>query len=265
MNETCYGHPTEIKNICEWTGKEFVVDWKHRGRRFIDRQAMYEWRKDQNRETINCPVCGNPFERYKNILHPRTGKPTQYCSNECSTKSDEKRDKLRVWISTNNPMNNPISVNKIRQSKLLAYGVPYYNNGPKQRQTMLDRYGVPCAFFLPQCKSNGCRISKFQRRIYESILSQHPDAELEKYLFDTQKFVDIYIPSIRKVIECHGDYWHCNPTKCAPDYYNRLVHLTAQKIWDRDKQKEDLLKSKGYNVEIVWENANKQFKHVVEC
>ena len=250
MNETCYGHPTEIKKICEWTGKEFVVDWKHRNRRFYDKQAMYEWRKAQNHEMVACPTCGKLFDRYKNILHPRSGKLTQYCSNECSAKSIEKRNNLQKWILTNNPMNNPSSVDKIKQSKLERYGLPYYNNQPKMINTNMEKYGVPYTWYLPKCKSNGNRVSGFQKRIFIEIKQKYPDAELEKYLPDVQKAVDIYIPSIKKVIECHGDYWHCNPTKCAPDYYNKVVHLKASEIWTRDKQKEELLKNNGYDVEI---------------
>ncbi len=255
MNLTSHGNPSQIKRICEWTGKVFFVDWKHRNQRFIDKTAMYEWRKNQNRETVKCLTCGNSFERYKYILHPDTGLPTQYCSNDCNRKSFIKRNKLRKWIQTNNPMNNPDSREKIRQSKLQRYGTTTYNNQPKCRATMIQKYGVPCALYLPTCKSNGRRISKFQRLHYQTILQQHPDAELEKYLSDVQRAVDIFIPSSRHVIECHGDYWHCNPLKYSPDYYNRLVHLTAKEIWERDSEKKKLLESAGYSVEVIWENA----------
>ena len=262
MNETCYGHPSEIKKVCEWTGKEFVVDWKHRTRRFIDIKAMYEWRKAQNHETITCPTCGKSFERYKNILHPRSGKPTQYCSNECNVKSEAHKSICYDLFTKCNPMNNPNSREKIKQSKLERYGDSDYNNMDKLRQTNMEKYGVPYAVYLPKCKSNGKRVSEFQKRIFVEIKQKHLDAELEKYLPDVQKAVDIYIPSIKKVIECHGDYWHCNPTKCSPDYYNRLVHLTAKEIWERDKQKKELLEKNGYVVEIIWENTTKLFKHV---
>lgn len=261
MNETCYGHPTEIKKICEWTGKEFIVDWKHRGRRFINKQAMYEWRKSQNREIVKCLTCGSPFERYKRILHPRSGKLTQYCSNECNVKSADHKSVCYDLFTKRNPMNNPVSREKIKQSKLKRYGDCNYNNMPKNIQTCMTKYGVPYTCYLPQCKSNGKRVSGFQKRIFVEIMKQHPDAELEKYLPDVQKFVDIFIPSRNMVVECHGDYWHCNPTKCSPDYYNRLVHLTAREIWDRDKQKQDLLEKAGYFVEIRWENSGKTFKH----
>lgn len=256
---TKHGNPTEIKRICEWTGKEFIVDWKHRKQRFINKDAMYQWRKSQNRENVPCLTCGKMFERYKRILHPRSGKLTQYCSNECSVKSTEKKDKLREWIKNNNPMDKREYRDKIRKSKLERYNDPTYNNIKKYEKTMMDKYGVPYAVYLPQCKSNGRRISKFQRKIYEKILKTYPDARLEEYLPDVRRAVDIYIPSIKKVIECHGDYWHCNPTKCSPTYYNKIVHLTAQEVWDRDAQKKQLLENAGYKVEVIWESSNKVF------
>jgi hypothetical protein len=265
MMKTCCGNPTKIQRICEWTKKPFDVDWKHRNQRFIDKRAMYEWRKSQNREMVKCLTCNSVFERYKTILHPKTGKPTQYCSNECNRKSNEKKDKLRIWgASEKNHWNNSDCQKKARHTKLMLYGNETYSDINKMRATNMMKDGVPYAVYLPQSKSNGKRVSGFQKRIFVEIKQKHPDAELEKYLPDVQKAVDIYIPSLKKVIECHGDYWHCNPTKCSPNYYNRLVHLTAKEIWERDNQKKEILKRNGYEVEIIWENANKQFKHI-EC
>lgn len=251
-----------IKKVCEWTSQVFYVDYKHRKQRFINRKAMYEWRKSQNREIVNCLNCGKPFERYKHILHPRTGKPTQYCSNECNRTSKEKLQKLKEWgLSEKNHWNNLECQRKVKETKQKLYGDPNYNNMEKNKQTCMSRYGVPYTVYLPQVMSNGIRISKFQRRVYEKTLIIHNDAKLEVYLYDVQKSVDIFIPSENKVVECHGDYWHCNPTLFRPDYYNRLVHLTAQQIWNRDKQKQEVLEKLGYKVEVVWENTNKKFRH----
>jgi hypothetical protein len=261
MNTTQFGNPEKIKRICEWTGKEFYIDYKHRKQRFIDKNAMYEWRKSQNRETVTCLNCGKPFERYKKILHYRSGKPTQYCSVICSQSSIEVSEKQKEWTIKHQPMNNPLSVQKIAITKCERYGDPNYNNIEKNKQTCMSRYGVPYSVYLPQATSNGVRISKFQKRVYTDMLKIYTDAKLEVYLHDVQKSVDIFIPSKNKVIECYGDYWHCNPDKCQPDYYNKLVHLTAQEIWDKDSQKQEILKKSGYNVEVVWENTNKTFKH----
>ena len=263
MNKTCYGNPQNIKHICEWTGKVFYVDYKHRNQRFIDKNSMYEWRKSQNRETIVCLHCKNSFERYKINKHWRNGRKMEYCSLQCWSNSIEFRDKKREWTIKNQPMNNADSVNKIKETKLKRYGDANYNNLEKNKQTMMDRYGVPFSFYLPKCKSNGKRVSNFQKRIYVDVLKLFPDARLEEYLRDVQKSVDIFIPSKKKVVECFGDYWHCNPNKFQRDYYNELVHLTAQQIWDKDKSRIELLKENGYEVEIVWENTNKKFKHLV--
>ena len=255
--------PTVIHKVCEWTKKPFIVDWRHRNQRFINRQAMYDWRKSQNRETVNCLNCGTPFERYKRILHPRSKKLTQYCSNICNITSKEKKEKLKIWgMSDKNHWNDVSVQSKVKTTKLKKYGDEKYNNAEKSKKTCFEKYGTDCYFDSKYAiKSNGKRISKFQQKTYDLVLQNYPDALLEEYLIDTRCSVDIFIPSIKKVIECYGDYWHCNPTLCSSSYYNMSVHKTAQEIWDRDKIKVDKLISAGYTVEIIWENSNKKLKH----
>lgn len=152
---------------------------------------------------------------------------------------------------------NPNYVNpeKAKQTKLAKYGDADYNNGEQTKKTCLKKYGTTCVFHSPHCpKAAGRRISKFQRSVYDTILKKHVDALLEEYLVDAQKSVDIYIPSQRKIIECFGDYWHMNPTKYDPTFYNKSMKLTAQEIWDRDAQRLDHLRSYGYTVEVIWES-----------
>jgi hypothetical protein len=259
------GHPNSVNKNCEYCNKLFNIIWKNRNHRFCSVFCKCEFIKENKREIISCLKCGKPFERYKNILRPSTGKPTQYCSNFCSVTSLEKKQKLKKWaLSDKNHWNNPECQKKVKETKLKRYGDENYNNLEKNKQTMMDRYGVPFSFYLPKCKTNGKRVSNFQKRIYVEILKESKDALLEEYLRDVQKSVDIFIPSKKKVVECFGDYWHCNPTKFQPNYYNELVHLTAQQIWDKDKNRIELLRQNGYIVEIVWENTNKNFKHLVK-
>lgn len=261
MNTSTYGNPVNIEKICEYTGKTFYVDWKHRNQRFINIKAMYEWRKSQNREKISCLNCGEMFERYKHILNKKTGKPKQYCSNECNLTSDEKIKKLKHWgLSEKNHWNKKECQNKAKQTKFEKYGDENYNNMEKNKQTCLTKYGVPYSVYLPDVMSNGKRISNFQKKIYENLLKTYPDAKLECYMKDVEKSVDIFIPSEHKIVECHGDYWHCNPKKFKSEYYNKSAHLTAQQIWDRDRKKKELLENAGYEVEIIWEDSKRKFK-----
>jgi len=260
--KTNYGNPKSINKICEWTGKYFTVDWKHRNKRFIDTKAMYAWRKSQNHEIVNCLNCNKLFDRYKRILHPRSGKLQQYCSNECNVKSNEHKEMCRNIFLTNNPMNSKKSRLKISETKLTKYGNYKYNNPEKAANTCMRKYGTACYFDSPSAiLSNGKRISKFQKQTYDLVLLEYPDARLEEYLKDARCSVDIYIPSLKKAIECYGDYWHCNPSKCQPDYYNKSLHMTAKEKWNKDAIKTNKLMLAGYGVEIVWENSKKKLAH----
>jgi hypothetical protein len=154
---------------------------------------------------------------------------------------------------------NYVNVEKAQRTKLAKYGDASYNNGERTKKTCLKKYGATCVFHSPHCpKAVGIRVSKFQRSVYDTILKKNVDAILEEYLADAQKSVDIYIPSQRKIVECHGDYWHCNPKKYPPDYYNKMVGKTAQEIWDADKERITHLRSLGYTVDVVWESDWKQ-------
>ncbi len=72
-----------------------------------------------------------------------------------------------------------------------------------------------------------------------------------------------------KIIEYNGDYWHCNPIKYLPDYYNSRLKMKAKEKWKKDKEKIDFAKSKGYDVKVIWEkdykdNPNKVIKECLE-
>ena len=77
------------------------------------------------------------------------------------------------------------------------------------------------------------------------------------------KICDIFIPSLNLIIEYNGDYWHCNPKKYDPDYFNQKKQKTAKELWEYDKNKIDLIKEKGYNLEIVWESDLKEDNTII--
>ena len=56
------------------------------------------------------------------------------------------------------------------------------------------------------------------------------------------------------IIECYGDYWHCNPSRYPADYYNRGKKKTAREIWKRDEQRKRTFESMGYKVLYFWEH-----------
>ncbi len=99
------------------------------------------------------------------------------------------------------------------------------------------------------------RISKFQAEVYKET---GDGWQIEYPIPQTSFTVDICNPETKEVIECYGDYWHCNPEKFDEDYYHQRVHKTAKEIWDHDKERIELLESLGYNIKIIWEKDWKQ-------
>ena len=74
-------------------------------------------------------------------------------------------------------------------------------------------------------------------------------------------FVDIKIDDT--IIECNGDYWHCNPEKYGPNYFHSQIKKTAKDIWNHDKQRIKNIKKIGYNVIVVWELDYKKNRDIL--
>ena len=94
-------------------------------------------------------------------------------------------------------------------------------------------------------------VSKREKEIVKEI-KQLGYKPINSYRVDS-KICDVYIPSLNLIIEYFGDYWHCNPKKYESDFFNKKKGKFAWELWDYDKKKIDLIKSYGYNLEVVWE------------
>ena len=267
---------------CEVCGQRCRFDGFHRGyRKRCSYKCMNGLKKVPAIEKT-CPICGKMFKTDKR--HNRVT-----CSTKCqSVYVASPTLKRKTYNATKNALikkygvdhpskmsnhvqmvklaklkkyGNPNYVNpeKAKRTKQQRYGSSLYNNTEKTKETCLKKYGATCVFHSDHCpKAVGIRISKFQRSVYEQTLVKCPDALIEHYLTDANHSVDIYVPSERKIVECYGDYWHCNPKKYNADYYNKMVKKTAQEIWDRDEMRLNQLHSFGYIVEVVWESDWKQ-------
>ncbi len=52
--------------------------------------------------------------------------------------------------------------------------------------------------------------------------------------------------------------------KYDSDYFNKKKNKFAWELWDYDKKKIDLIKSYGYNLEVVWEGDLKLNNKLIE-
>lgn len=114
---------------------------------------------------------------------------------------------------------------------------------------------------IRQGKLKSITVSKKEKEIVKEIKKMGLKPK-PSYKIDT-KICDIFIPSLNLIIEYFGDYWHCNPKKYESDYFNVKKNKYAWELWDYDKKKIDLIKSYGYNLEVVWEGDLKHNNNLI--
>lgn len=106
------------------------------------------------------------------------------------------------------------------------------------------------------CKGFEKRKSKFFVSVYNYIIENFPDTKIEpeKPIFteNNKYYVDILLEDY-VIIECYGDYWHCNPIKFSEEYFHSKIKKYAKEIWEKDKVREERLKEKGFKIVVLWE------------
>lgn len=113
--------------------------------------------------------------------------------------------------------------------------------------------------FLDRIKKNPIKYSSRSKDEIEIYKQFKKFFKKTTHTFIIKPYVcDIFIPELNLIIEYNGDYWHCNPNKYPSHYHHGYKNKTAEEIWSYDKNKIDLLKEKGYTLEIIWESDYKR-------
>ena len=68
-----------------------------------------------------------------------------------------------------------------------------------------------------------------------------------------------------KIIEFNGDFWHMNPKLFESNYKNPVSKISAKDKWKYDKEKNNVARSYGYDVLVIWEcDYNKNRDDVIK-
>jgi very-short-patch-repair endonuclease len=89
--------------------------------------------------------------------------------------------------------------------------------------------------------------SKVERILQSLNVSYQPQASIDKYTVD-------FLVNEKYIVECYGDYWHCNPHRYTSSYYNKGKKKTAEEIWQRDMERKAQFEKMGYKFLCLWEN-----------
>ncbi len=112
------------------------------------------------------------------------------------------------------------------------------------------------------CKKQKC--TKIENIIY-SALTKIGIQNLNRNVQIGHYNADLLINTL--IIECYGDYWHCNPRIFKKTDYNKSLKMTANTKWLNDKIKQTNLENKGYQYLYFWEydiynNLNNVIKEI---
>lgn len=146
------------------------------------------------------------------------------------------------------------------------------NTKIKSKSTMIEKYGVTNSIFLPNRKRNKGKLSapheKISRFLNENGIKHENEVPNKCTTFNVvfdriySPILDILILNDNLVIEIYGDHWHCNPKKFNEcdlvgftwKKIKKAKLKTAKEIWDFDGNREEHIRSFGYELLIFWES-----------
>jgi len=256
---------------CEACDVNFsVVNW-NKNKKFCSHNCYWESKKKKI-VVINCRNCGKEITKMEN-------NSKIFCNKKCSGEFKRKH----------NPNNKQI----VKRCKYCEceFILPKYNNTQKfcsrycfweyrrnNKDVIIQSNQLPEEKIRKICKTCGCEfdihkyrehtakfcsvgcfrksgycVSKFSQDVFKELKNFYNDIiDEEIFNFDDRKI----IPDIRrnnKIIECYGDYWHCNPDMYSSEYFHKHKKEMADEIWAKDNIRIKYLENKNYNVFILWE------------
>jgi G:T-mismatch repair DNA endonuclease (very short patch repair protein) len=234
------------------------------GEKYITKRICPNCKKETDVTTTHpTTTCRNYFKLVKNnsvckkcLGDVMVGKGNPFYGKKHSDKTKEQISKSRVGKATgkNNPMANPEHRKKVADMIRKKW-----KNGEMEHvrkifsETMKETRRLGKIKSVIRSKTEKQILNKIKKLGYEVIHS---------FKIDT-KICDIFLPQLNLIIEYNGDYWHCNPNKYSKEYFHQVKGMTAEQLWEYDKNKIDLIKNKGYNLEVVWESDYKSDKTII--
>lgn len=88
--------------------------------------------------------------------------------------------------------------------------------------------------------------AKVENILQSLHIPYEPQVSIDKYTVD-------FLVDKKYVVECYGDYWHCNPHQYTSSYFNKGKRKTAEEIWDRDNERKSQFEKMGYKFLCLWE------------
>lgn len=221
---------TEFNLIKKWGEKIGKEKWEH----YCKKQAVsntFEYKKEK---------YGWTEEKFKEYNKSRS----VTIENLIDRHGEEKG--LKIWKEYCDKQKYSTSVEYFIGKYGTVKGIEIYENFCKKRL-------------------HGAGYSKVSQDLFDGVSNKLPDFNLyygenEWYSYDKNNkkyyLIDFYIRELNIGIEFQGDIWHANPLKykSTDKPFPFQKDLTAEEIWNKDKMKNDFLKTKLNKLIIIWES-----------
>lgn len=111
-------------------------------------------------------------------------------------------------------------------------------------------------------KTGKFKISSYEEEnfIKDFIKPLNVEYVTQFYIKDIHQYCDVFIPSVKTFVEFNGTYWHGDPRKYKD---SELTNFQKERR-EKDKIKENWIKSNGYKLITVWEDDYKNRKDIVK-
>lgn len=194
-------------------------------------QTRYATGDFPTRVELTCRQCGTSFTEKPSHLVSYYGFERQFCSRAC--KDAAKR-------GTKKPIEETAAIPFVcAECGRAGLGWP---SVPRKYCSRA------CANVANNRTRNSGKTTGIERAVYHALdeaglcyIAQHPIEWM---------VVDAYLPELNLVIECQGDFFHCNPA-AYPEGPTGAIQIAVTK---RDASRRKWLRNRGYRLVELWES-----------
>ena len=181
-----------------------------------------------------------------------------------SERPDLREQSRENMIKYCNPHGHTLEVSKKRlDSRRVGKGWKPHSYATKKKISKIFKKKWSSGDYNNRVKSFS---SKGQNEVEEIIQSLGYKTKNE-YFINGRPY-DILVKDKNLIIEFNGTYWHLDPNVYKKDYYDKCRNVYAHEIWNKDLEKVDNAKKRGYDVKIIWqhdwENCPDKVKYLKE-
>ena len=260
---------------CLTCGKQFTINsW--RSDKFCSIQCAANFHK--KRVVKKCLNCGKEFE-----IPNYMDKKQHFCSTKCSGEyhskhhihksMEERKCIVKKCLNCGKEFNvYPYRKNAKFCSKKCHYEYGRVNfkcqicgcNYSEEKNVAKNNINV--SMFCPKCRTL-TSTSAFEIDIRNHLIKEYNECNVLKNQKIQYKQNHYIYPDIilfnKLIIECNGDFFHCNPLFYDKNYFNPKIKKYAHEIWKKDNKKIEIYKKNNYNIITIWESEWKNNKQLI--